>query len=354
MGVLGLLGVGGSSFFVQSVQEVEITFSAGSTTGTGTITSVDTTRSIVLLNGWRSATNTDLTQLLCHLQLTNATTVTATRNTGTNASIVRATVIQFKASAVSSVQQGTISLGTTTSATATITSVDTARSVAVFLGALENHTAASDRAFCAITLTDATTVTANRQDAFTNTATVGYVVIEFASGVVSSVEKVSITIAAGATSNTATITSVDTARSVLFFGGNTLPDAQNAEISCTRVALTNSTTVTANRNTLHATTTCTIKCTVVQFAAGRIASIQRGTSTISASSGSTDTTINKVTTSRAWANYLGFTTTSTSIFDENDVFPTLSLLSSTSLRIQRGNTSGSPTITVSYEIVEFR
>jgi hypothetical protein len=339
--------------FIDSIEEIEITLAGGSTTGTATITSVDTSRTVILFNGWRSNINSDLTQLLCYLQLTNSTTVTATRNTGTNAAIVRATVVQFKSTAVSSVQYGTISMGTSTSATATITSVNTARSIAFYLGNMANNTATSDRDLCDVTLTNATTVTASRGDAFTNTATVGFVVVEFQAAYVDSVQQVSITIAAGSTSNTASISSIDTSRSVLVFKGNTMTDAQNANTALARVSLTNATTVTATRNTSSASFPTSVKATVIQFASGVIHSIQRGTITIATSSASQVDSITAIDTAKTAIFYGGVTSTSTSIFDENSVFPTISLSSTTTITATRGNADAASSLTVAYQVVRF-
>jgi hypothetical protein len=77
---------------------------------------------------------------------------------------------------VRSVQQGTIVLSGVASNTATITSVDTTRSVCLYGGTSTTGTA--DQGLVRVSVTDATTVTATRQSA-SNDATVSYTVVEF-------------------------------------------------------------------------------------------------------------------------------------------------------------------------------
>lgn len=70
---------------------------------------------------------------------------------------------------------------------------------------------------------------------------------QFFGGGIKSIQRGTITVAlsAGAGSNTATITSVNTAKSAIEFLGVT-PDSQTSATAWGRVTLTNSTTVTAN------------------------------------------------------------------------------------------------------------
>lgn len=83
-------------------------------------------------------------------------------------------------SVIKSVQYGTVVIGAgATSATATISSVTTSKSVVVFLGFQESSSAATPQTYLAyLTLTNATTVTATRQ-ASGDTLTVGFCVVEF-------------------------------------------------------------------------------------------------------------------------------------------------------------------------------
>lgn len=85
---------------------------------------------------------------------------------------------QFAGGAIKSLQRGTISLGAAAaSATATVTTVDTTKSLLTMLGV---NTICTDVAsgVAEITLTNATTITANR-GATTNLTTVRWQLVEY-------------------------------------------------------------------------------------------------------------------------------------------------------------------------------
>jgi hypothetical protein len=91
-------------------------------------------------------------------------------------------------SAIKSIQRGTIALSTSqTSNTATITAVTTTKAVALLLGVTGSSAQVSGEwsglaeghLFARVSLTNATTVTANRGIHYSSTLTVGYVVVEF-------------------------------------------------------------------------------------------------------------------------------------------------------------------------------
>lgn len=94
-----------------------------------------------------------------------------------------AQIAALPTSMIASVQSGTITIGTgATSNTATITSVNTAKSVVHFLGFTTTWTTTyrGDRTFPRVALTNATTVTAFRDSSdATFTVTVGYCVVEY-------------------------------------------------------------------------------------------------------------------------------------------------------------------------------
>jgi len=146
---------------------------------------------------------------------------------------------------VTSVQRGTVTLNDATD-TATITAVDTARSVVHYLGALSNATAGQKpvTAFTRVVLTNATTVTVNRGDN-DGQVIISYAVVEYAPGTLD-VQRGEI--ALSGTGATATIAAVDTARSFLMYGG-IYGDTTSAmwNRTQTHMVLTNSTTITATR-----------------------------------------------------------------------------------------------------------
>jgi hypothetical protein len=79
---------------------------------------------------------------------------------------------------VKSVQAGTIALSGVTSNTATISSVNTNKSVVLYGGITTTDTTGTLPPLAYLTLTNATTVTATRATS-SNTTTVSYTVLEF-------------------------------------------------------------------------------------------------------------------------------------------------------------------------------
>lgn len=126
---------------------------------------------------------------------------------------------------------------------------------------------------------------------------------------ISGIQQVSITIANGATSGTATI-SAATGTGILVKQGSTSGLAgTNPARAATRLEYTNSTTITAYRNTADAAT-CTVNATVVDAKSDLVSSVQYGT--INTSTGSGTATISAVTTNNTAHQELGYTTTATS------------------------------------------
>lgn len=351
MTALGLTGVGAGSEFVRSVQHFEITMGASATTGTATITAVDTSRSIVLYSGFYSPfSTTGGNTNLMRLDLTNSTTVTATRNTSAvQQPVARGCVIEFAPSVVKSVQQGSTTMAAAaTSNTTTISSVDTANSVVFHLGHSTTLTTFSTTSiFGTVTLTDATTITVNR-GASSNALTVGWVVLEFNPGYIKSLQTRTVTLTSNTTSSTDTITSVDTANSFIVYQGVLCAGSTIQTNWFYTTVLTSSTQVTLTRSNTS-TTSRTARFTVVELQPGLIRSLQRQTTNIA--SGATDgsTTISSVDTSKAaylWNHMNPNNTTS------NQCFSAGRLQAATDVDADR-NTSGANTVDVASEIVEF-
>lgn len=343
-----------TSGIISSVQQVTVTIAANASSATATITSVDTTRSVVFWGGLRGVdTAMQFNEDLARVDLTNATTVTAQTNSAntTSSRTVRCTVVEFTAAAISRVQQGTVSIANNaTSGTATITSVTTSRAAVLFLGQTVTQTGLDIGFSCArLTLTNATTVTATRGVSNATSMVVGYVVVEFASGVTTQVQQASTTIAAGSTSATSTLTSTATARTMLFWGGFTISASSTAITRMGRATLTNATTVTATRQSTSNGTT--VNVTAVEFASAYMTSLQRGESDIAVSAASADVTVTSVATSRAVATYLGHTfATLSSNMDQN--YSTLYLSGATNVKLEREATS-TTALTTSWELAEF-
>lgn len=86
-------------------------------------------------------------------------------------------VTQFLPGQIKSIQRGTIAISSGTSNTATVTSVDTSKSILMHLGQYSTQTGI-DNVLTALALTNATTITATR-GASTGTTTVGYQLVEY-------------------------------------------------------------------------------------------------------------------------------------------------------------------------------
>lgn len=168
------------------------------------------------------------------------------------------------ASLVKSIQRGTISLNGVLSNTATITSVDLANSVLLFLGASSNNAGDNIPDYAPrLALTNATTITATKFSLGGGGNTVvSYEVLEYWPGVIKSVQRGSIVLTNVAT-NTATITTVNTAKAHLGFLGAEIPSV-STQAEWPRLDLTNSTTVTATRVSAGAPST-TVGFQVVEW-----------------------------------------------------------------------------------------
>lgn len=154
----------------------------------------------------------------------------------------------FVPSLIKSVQRGTITITSpATSNTATITSVAMANSRLRHLWSSVSSGGNFGQGAISLVLTNATTITATTQTDIGSTHVVSYEITEYWPGVLRSVQRNTITLGAAVTSNTATITSVNTAKSELSYLGEQSDEAQNAD-SFAKVVLTNATTVTATRN----------------------------------------------------------------------------------------------------------
>ena len=175
---------------------------------------------------------------------------------------------------VRSVQSGLITLGNSVaSATATITAVDTNVSIALWNGGYGNQNTGNPTSstFAIVTLTNGTTVTAARgSTSGANTLYVPYQVIEFAPGVLRSLQVGTVVMGNGQYTNTGTITSVNTNRSIVLYRGWSTDDTTTGttpwdfQIWGVRQSLTDATTVTVNRY-LSSTYNVTVAHNVVEF-----------------------------------------------------------------------------------------
>lgn len=166
---------------------------------------------------------------------------------------------------------------------------------------------------------------------------------------VNSVQHFSITIAASNTTNTATIDSIDTTRSIILWGGNqgSNTGAFNANYDWGSAELTDATTVTARRGASDGNTV-TVQGTVVTFSSAAVKSVQTGSVALSTTS-NTDT-ISAVTLANSAVIYNGMTSTYTAA-DTRYIYSDLVLTDTTTVTASRNLASG--TNTVYYTVIEF-
>lgn len=122
---------------------------------------------------------------------------------------------------------------------------------------------------------------------------------------IASIQYGSITIPAGSSSSTATITAVDTSKTILIMLGQQYQSSV-PQSSAARITLTNSTTVTALRISSGAAVGSTVNFTVVEFSAG-VKSVQAGTITMLDNQTQVSATITAVVVAKSILAYLGFT-----------------------------------------------
>lgn len=173
-----MVALWGASSLVKSIQRGTIAVTGG-TTGTLTITSVDTNYARLRFLGCTASLNVvDGTKYFARVDLTNTTTVTATVNTspGANTLTVSVEVTEYWPGVIKSIQRGTITPAGA-GATATITGVNTAKTELDYLGFSDTDTSNNNGVIPYLVLTNSTTVTATNVVAVN--ATVGFQAVEW-------------------------------------------------------------------------------------------------------------------------------------------------------------------------------
>jgi hypothetical protein len=338
-----------STSVIKMIQPGSCTINTAASTCTYTISpSITTTANAILI--WNGTNSSDTAAQdnrdAATIAITNATTITATRGTAVAFTLqVNFTIVEF-ASGVNSIQAGTIAIasGGGSSNTATISSVG-ANAFVLFQGCSAPSSLSNSFIPCGVTLTNATTVTAVVGASASVTQTVGYMVADLGSSIVSAVQQEATSMTSGSTSDTDTITSVTVGNVLLMYGGYSSQVAQTYP-GAYRTALTNGTTVTKTRAGSNASAR-TVYYTAVSFAASALnGSVQRGTIALSSQTSNT-ATITSITTAKSFVNWGNF---SAAAGNGNAVLPTLVLTNSTTVTAAV-NTAGSPT--VSYEVMQF-
>lgn len=167
----GVVSLWGASSLIRSIQSGTITLT-NLTSATATISAVSLPNSVLVYAGYtvNDTGNSDIGAV--RLELTNGTTVTATRQTSSAFGCVVAYQVIEYAPGIVRVQRGTVSTSAATSATATIAAVNTARAYVSYLGLSTTLAAAGGGYpyFGRVDLTNSTTVTLNLGTATTSTA----------------------------------------------------------------------------------------------------------------------------------------------------------------------------------------
>jgi hypothetical protein len=167
---------------IKSIQYGSIAMTAGTGSNTATITSVDTTATAVTFGG-NDCNDTASTQAqgscFSRLTLTNATTITATRDASASvAASVQYIAVEYLAQFIRSRQEGVITL-TAGSGTATITAVTVAKTALINNGVTtaSTNTSQGNVGMAKLTLTNTTTVTCSSVNSITPKC--GYTALEF-------------------------------------------------------------------------------------------------------------------------------------------------------------------------------
>lgn len=158
--------------------------SGTSTSQTATISAITMAQTMLFYGGCKYTGGAGTTPVVdLQLQLTSTTQVTGTAGTSVSGTMSAPfSVIEFKSASIKSLQRGLISMSTAqTSNTATITSVNTAATIANYLNFWNSGTASNtyDIKAATIQLTNATTITSNRHGTSSTTDSVSYEAIEF-------------------------------------------------------------------------------------------------------------------------------------------------------------------------------
>lgn len=333
----------GEAQYIKSIQHFEISLAPAATTGTATINSVNVGSSAIFYNGAAMELVGNNGAESPWLTLTNATTITATRTATTDDVTVSGMIIEFYPG-MATVEYGTITIASGASTnTATISSVDTNNSFALWLGSTASDAAIAANYFSTIRLTDATTVTAERGTTPALSVTLGFCVVQLDPSVFVSIQRRSITVSDNSLTFTDTISAVDTTKSVVIFNGYSSPTIGSAGLY--RLELTDATTITGSR-TVTTTGDRTVQCLVLEFESALVTSKQAGTIAVSGAVSNT-ATITSVDTAKA-ALFFGFASANGTTLSSNTGRATLT--NATTVTAARGVNNG--TFTATYQVIE--
>lgn len=339
----------------------EIIISTGQNSGLASFAPVDTDYAFINFEGATTSdpASFDTGNHLLRMNLADNNSAEALRADGSAGQQITtfSSVLEFHTSYITSIQRGTITIGSgNTSQTATINAVNTSRSAVVFNGLTCNSSPNANElntSFGALELTDSTTVTATR-GATGDALTIGYTVIEFAQGIVEKIQQVSGTFSNSDLSDNIAISSVETNRSMVLFNGFYFDVNDFAGTSPGYVHLASSTGVNWVRGANSTGTSRTLNVTVIEFAQGIVRQVQRGIADFAnvISGDSYDIMIAKVNTRQCWLNFLWWYNNDSVQMRHN--WCGVKLLNNETLRALIGrDPNGTTDVRMSWEVIEF-
>lgn len=297
------------------VQQFSITIASGSTTGTATINAVGS-GAFIVMGGTNPSVSNNPAEDFAQVTLTNSTTITATRNTGTAGTVVVTGCIVDgdTTNLIKTVTYGTITIANTASSGTATTLTGTVGNTAIHLlgWSSANTTLSGVNEYPVLTL-PANVPTATRVGT-SGTLTVSYVAIEFQSSAmtVNAVQQIAATSSSSVTSYTASLgANVVLANTICFYSGSSISVVTTniAEIK-QRGALTGVGTFTVNVNTAVADAK-KYNASCVELNSGVLNSaVQRGTTTLTGVTSNT-TTLTAVNETYSGVSWLGNTATAT-------------------------------------------
>lgn len=166
---------------IKSIQRGVIFMATTENVTDATITSVDTSKTVVNFLGSRSSASGTSNDGAILLQLSSSTIVSASRYKDASiAGYVSYEVIEYS-SGIKSIQRGLITFGATDDYNAkTITSVDPTKTIVRWLGSISRVGASQNESRCYLVLADATTLVGYRyHDGAGEYADVSYEVVEY-------------------------------------------------------------------------------------------------------------------------------------------------------------------------------
>ena len=340
---------------LKAVQTGTATIAAGAASTTATLTSVDTTKTFLVFGtSFDDGPPPNATPSCSHTsgQITNATTLTFAREgtTGCPAITVKWYVAEFLSGV--SVQRGSVVNSTVASLNVALTAVNIARGFPIVsLRVTGSNFNCDDFIKAKITTTTNLQLSAGCTPGGV-TQNIEWQVVEY-TGATAHTGDVSFT--AGQSSRTATISSVVTSQSWLFYNYNTVTQGTTLDIGqkLVRGAITNATTLTFDRNNTGEPLDLTWY--LVEFGDGT--KVQHNSQSFTSAETQKDVTINSVATSSSIAtaggSYMRGGRSPYSTDDNPGVgWFTLDLTSATNLRITRGAT-GSTTADVGWSVIQF-